>query len=105
MSWFARTTDAQSPTDCSCGRPVSRPIPSSTDWTVLLVTRRPIRQFCPHRMNPLKVRLRVNEHLEVLDEHFNPISGVYAIGDNAMPVSGRLPATAQGELRPSARVG
>jgi hypothetical protein len=56
-------------------------------------------------MNPLKVRLRVNEHLEVLDEHFNPISGVYAIGDNAMPVSGRLPATAQGELRPSARVG
>ena len=41
--------------------------------------------------------IRVNEQLEVLDPQLNPISGVYAIGDNAMPESGRLPATAQGE--------
>ena len=42
--------------------------------------------------------IRVNEYLEVLDNHLNPVPGVFAIGDNAMPVSGRLPATAQGKL-------
>jgi len=41
-------------------------------------------------------RLSVSKHLEVLDPQNNPIPGVFAIGDNAMPVSGRLPATAQG---------
>lgn len=69
---------------------------------MLLETRSRIRKLDPSRLNPLTARLRVNEHLEVLDEKFNPLSGVYAIGDNAMPVSGRLPATAQGERRTEA---
>jgi NADH dehydrogenase len=43
------------------------------------------------------VSLRVNPHLQVLDEQQQPISGVYAIGDNATPSDGnKLPATAQG---------
>jgi NADH dehydrogenase FAD-containing subunit len=41
--------------------------------------------------------LRVNDHLAVLDTENKPIDSVFAIGDNAMLESGRLPATAQGE--------
>ena len=53
----------------------------------------------PQSSHTSDTRIRVNEHLSALDYHFNPIPGVFAIGDDAMPVSGRLPATAQGELR------
>ena len=49
-------------------------------------------------MRLMNCRLRVDGHLTVLDEDGHPIPDVYAIGDNAMPLSGRLPATAQGRV-------
>ncbi|ORY35769.1 pyridine nucleotide-disulfide oxidoreductase-domain-containing protein [Naematelia encephala] len=39
--------------------------------------------------------IRVDQHLRVINTSDQPMSDVFAVGDNAMPEEGRLPATAQ----------
>jgi hypothetical protein len=51
----------------------------------------------PHEVTLTDFRLIINEHLTVLDKDGKPIKGVFAAGDNAMPESGAIPATGQGQ--------